>query len=101
MRGMLLQCDPVSSGIRRRMRRIGASTVLRLRTHFAFLDPGRLIARDASHSQSEQRYYCFGRVSTGVMTVRFTHRGDVIRIIGAGYWRRGKKIYEANSKVHR
>jgi uncharacterized DUF497 family protein len=67
----------------------------------AFLDPGRLTARDASHSQSEQRYYCFGRVGNGVMTVRFTYRGDVIRIIGAGYWRRGKKIYEANTKVHR
>jgi uncharacterized DUF497 family protein len=67
----------------------------------AFLDPGRLISRDNSHSQSEQRYYCFGRVSNGVMTVRFTHRGDVIRIIGAGYWRRGKRVYEASSKVHR
>jgi hypothetical protein len=67
----------------------------------AFLDPGRVIARDTSHSQSEQRYYCFGRVSNGVLTVRFTHRGDVIRIIGAGYWRRGKKIYETSTKVHR
>jgi uncharacterized DUF497 family protein len=67
----------------------------------AFLDPGRLIARDLSHSQSEQRFYCFGRVSNGVMTVRFTHRGDAIRIIGAGYWRRGKRIYESNAKVHR
>lgn len=26
--------------------------------------------------------------------VRFTYREDVIRIIGAGYWRRGKAIYE-------
>jgi uncharacterized DUF497 family protein len=67
----------------------------------AFLDPGRVIARDASHSQSEQRYYCFGRVSNGILTVRFTHRGDVIRIIGAGYWRRGKRIYETSTKVHR
>ena len=25
---------------------------------------------------------------------------DAIRIIGAGYWRRGKKLYEARSKVH-
>jgi uncharacterized protein len=28
------------------------------------------------------------------MTVRFTYRDDVIRIIGAGYWRKGKSIYE-------
>jgi hypothetical protein len=28
------------------------------------------------------------------MTVRFTYRAGVIRIFGAGYWRKGKKIYE-------
>lgn len=66
----------------------------------AFLDPGRVIARDVGHSRSEQRFYCFGRVSDGVLTVRFTYRGGVIRIIGAGYWRRGKKLYEARSKIH-
>lgn len=66
----------------------------------AFLDPERVIARDAAHSRSEPRFYCFGRVSDGTLTVRFTYRGKIIRIIGAGYWRRGKKLYEAQSKVH-
>jgi hypothetical protein len=61
---------------------------------YAFADPRRVIAEDHSHSQSEKRYYCFGKVGGGVMTVRFTYRGGVIRIIGAGYWRKGKKIYE-------
>jgi len=61
---------------------------------YAFADPHRVIAEDLSHSQSEKRYYCFGKVGGGVMTVRFTYRGGVIRIIGAGYWRKGKKIYE-------
>jgi hypothetical protein len=28
------------------------------------------------------------------MTVRFTYGKSKIRIIGAGYWRKGKKIYE-------
>jgi hypothetical protein len=28
------------------------------------------------------------------MTVRFTYRKGRIRIFGAGYWRKGKKIYE-------
>jgi len=60
----------------------------------AFLDKNRIIAEDVEHSYNEQRYYCFGKVDGGIMTVRFTYRGDVIRIIGAGYWRRGKKIYE-------
>lgn len=52
-------------------------------------------AEDLSHSHHEMRYYCMGWVGNGVLTVRFTYRAGVIRIIGAGYWRRGKKIYEA------
>ena len=67
----------------------------------AFLDPGRVIARDHAHSHTERRYYCFGRVGGGILTVRFTYRGQIIRIIGAGYWRRGKKLYEAHTQVHR
>jgi uncharacterized DUF497 family protein len=61
---------------------------------YAVADPDRTIAEDHSHSQSEKRYYCFGKVGGGVMTVRFTYRYDVIRIIGAGYWRKSKKIYD-------
>ncbi len=60
----------------------------------AFLDQNRIIAEDTEHSHNEQRYYCFGKVDDGIMTVRFTYRGSVIRIIGAGYWRGGRKIYE-------
>lgn len=63
----------------------------------AFLDPRRIIARDLSHSRSEKRYYCFGRIGPGILTVRFTYRGQTIRIIGAGYWRRGKKLYETHT----
>ena len=64
----------------------------------AFLDPARVIARDLSHSKAEERYYCFGRAGDGILTVRFTYRRGVIRIFGAGYWRRGRRIYEeANS----
>lgn len=60
----------------------------------AFLDPKRVIARDLAHSESEARYYCFGQIDEGILTVRFTYRSEVIRIIGAGYWRKGKRIYE-------
>lgn len=67
----------------------------------AFLDPHRVIAEDLSHSGKEQRYFCFGRVEGGVMTVRFTWPGARIRIIGAGYWRKGKKVYEETSgQIH-
>jgi hypothetical protein len=61
---------------------------------YAFADPRRVIAQDIEHSQTEERFYCFGEVDGGVLTVRFTYRASVIRIIGAGYWRKGKAIYE-------
>lgn len=60
----------------------------------AFLDPHRVIAEDINHSTEEERYYCIGRVDDGIMTVRFTYRSNVIRIYGAGYWRKGRRIYE-------
>ncbi|MCH8837161.1 MAG: BrnT family toxin, partial [Candidatus Marinimicrobia bacterium] len=52
----------------------------------AFTDKSRIIARDLKHSMAEQRFYCFGRVKEEIITVRFTYRGNIIRIIGAGYW---------------
>lgn len=61
---------------------------------YAFADPDRIIAKDLSHSKREKRYFCIGKASGGIMTVRFTYRGGVIRIIGAGFWRKGKTIYE-------
>ena len=60
----------------------------------AFLDPRRIILEDASHSQEEKRFYCIGRVAEGILTVRFVCRSKQIRIIGAGYWRKGRRIYE-------
>jgi uncharacterized DUF497 family protein len=60
----------------------------------AFLDTNRIIAEDVEHSRSEKRYYCFGKVDGAVITVRFIYKGQTIRIFGAGYWRKGRKIYE-------
>ncbi len=66
---------------------------------YAFIDPKRVIAKDLTHSKAEKRYYCFGKVKGGVLTVRFTYRRNRIRIIGAGYWRKGKNIYEKQNKL--
>lgn len=71
------------------------------RAQYAFADPRRVIAKDLSHSQSEDRFYCFGEVDGGILTVRFAYRASVIRIIGAGYWRKGKAIYEHEDQIHR
>ena len=64
----------------------------------AFFDERRVIVEDLSHGGREQRYYCLGWVEDGVMTVRFTWRVGRIRIIGAGYWRKGKRIYDRETK---
>jgi len=68
---------------------------------YAFADQQRVIAKDLTHSQTEERFYCFGEVDGGVLTVRFTYRASVIRIIGAGYWRKGKTIYERENQIYR
>lgn len=67
---------------------------------YAFADPDRVIAEEEAHSATEQRYYCFGQVEGGILTVRFTYRDAVIRIFGAGYWRQGKRIYEKENNLH-
>ena len=41
---------------------------------YAFADPQRVIAKDLTHSQEEERWYCFGKVGAGILTVRFTYR---------------------------
>jgi uncharacterized DUF497 family protein len=66
---------------------------------YAFGDPRRVIAEDLAHSEDEKRYFCFGEVGGGILTVRFTYRDGVIRIFGAGYWRKGKAIYELENKI--
>jgi uncharacterized DUF497 family protein len=66
-----------------------------------FFDERRVIAEDVAHSQNESRYFCFGlnESQTAILTVRFIYRNGRIRIIGAGYWRKGKKTYEKANSV--
>ena len=64
----------------------------------AFFDEERIILIDKAHSSTEKRYFCIGKTTNGgIATVRFTIRNGHIRIIGAGYWRKGKKIYEQHN----
>lgn len=68
---------------------------------YAFFDKGRIIAKDLNHCENKKRFYCFGldEQGNGVLTVRFTYRKGIIRIIGAGYWRKGKEVYEQNNSI--
>ena len=66
-----------------------------------FADPRIVLAEDAAHSRSEPRYFAFGRVGGGILTVRFVIRSDRVRIIGAGYWRKGKLFYDQANRIQR
>jgi len=63
----------------------------------AFIDDRRIIYADEKHSDGEKRFFCIGNDGNGIATVRFTIRGGGIRILGAGYWRRGRRMYEAKN----
>ena len=61
----------------------------------AFFDTSRVVADDPKHSTpDETRYFLYGNTGKGIVTVRFILRNNNIRIIGAGYWREGRKKYE-------
>lgn len=64
----------------------------------AFLDPYRIIALDSGHRMHEKRLFCIGKVEDQILTVRFTYREGQIRIFGAGYWRKGRMIYEQENQ---
>jgi uncharacterized protein len=60
----------------------------------AFLDEHRVLLLDRAHSsQAEERFFLLGNVQGRVLTVRFTMRGQAIRILGAGCWRKGRDLY--------
>ncbi len=61
-----------------------------------FADESALVLLDEAHSTGKElRWFLIGRSDAGrVLTVRYTHRGQAIRLIGAGAWREGKKLYD-------
>ena len=67
----------------------------------AWLDSHRVSDRDTRHSDEELRFYLYGKVDSDVLTVRYTRRGDLIRIRGAGYWREGRERYEQRNTWRR
>lgn len=87
--------DPEKDRLNQRKHKVSFSSAQR-----AFWDPRRVIAMDLTHSDKEERYFCFGKIEGEVITVRFTYRENTIRIIGAGYWRKGKVAYEKENKIH-
>lgn len=90
-----IEWDPAKDLENRRKHRVSF-----VEAQLAFGDERCVIAEDLAHSSGEPRYYCFGRIGGGIVTVRFTLRPGAIRIIGAGFWRKGKAIYERENPLH-
>jgi len=68
----------------------------------AFADLACVVLFDVAHcTGTEMRWWLLGLVAGRVLTVRYTHRpGGTARIIGAGWWRQEKQLYEeANREV--
>ena len=59
-----------------------------------FKDPNLVVLMDRAHSIQEERFWGMGLANGHIMTVRFVYRGAKIRILGAGYWRKGAQYYE-------
>ena len=49
---------------------------------------------------TETRWQLVGFDGVGILTVRFTLRRGWVRVIGAGYWRKQKQIYEKENQIH-
>jgi uncharacterized DUF497 family protein len=64
-----------------------------------FEDPNRVLFLDEAHSIDEIRWVCIAKVGDDILTIRFTIRNEKIRIIGAGRWRKGVKLYEEKNKI--
>ena len=63
-----------------------------------FADPKVIHLEDEGHSSVEDRFYAVGKTSKGdVITVRYTMRGNTVRIFGAAKWRKWRRYYERES----
>lgn len=86
--------------MKKRIERINQSTVFLSQQRSMLFLILIVLLRKTLPIAEEDRYYCMGRVGEGILTVRFTYRANIIRIYGAGYWRKGRKIYEEQNKIY-
>jgi uncharacterized DUF497 family protein len=72
-----------------------------------FFDCASCLSRFPAHfirypglTKLETRWQLVGFDGNGILTVRFTLRRGWVRVIGAGYWRKQKQIYEKENQLH-
>ncbi len=65
----------------------------------AFDDPDGIDLVDYKHSVYEIRRHWVGKIADGrVITVRYTMRGEIIRVFGASEWREHRRMYYEETK---
>ena len=69
-------------------------------TAYYYPDPRRIFIRYPGMTAQETRWQLVGFDGNGILTVRFTLRRGWVRVIGAGYWRKPKHIYEKENQLH-
>lgn len=60
----------------------------------AFDHPNGFSRRDKRNSESELRFFRYGKINNKYCVVRYVIRAVKIRIFGAAYWRKARSIYE-------
>lgn len=86
---MDFECDPEKEKSNAAKHGVDFSTV-----PAAFNDPDRKLRASPGRSDTEARFQCSGFDGRGILTFTFTLRAGAVRIINAGYWRKGKHLYE-------
>jgi uncharacterized DUF497 family protein len=86
---MVFECDPEKERANLAKHGVDFSTV-----PAAFNDPKRKLRRSPGRSSRETRFQCTGFDGLKILTFTFTIRAGLVRVINAGYWRKGKQLYE-------
>ncbi len=92
---MKFEWDPAKESVNQTKHGVDFSTV-----PVAFRDPCRIFIRYPGLNRLETRWQFVGFDGRGILTVRFTLRRGWLRVIGAGYWRKQKQIYEKENRIH-
>lgn len=88
---MVFECDRDKETLNLAKHGVDFSTV-----PVAFNVPKRILRTSRGRSSAEPRFQCVGFDGDKILTFTFTFtlRAGAVRVINAGYWRKGKTLYE-------
>ncbi len=86
---MVFECDPEKEKLNFAKHGVDFSTV-----PMAFNDSKWVLRSNHGRSTTEPRFQCVGFDGSKILTFTFTLRAGALRVINAGYWRKGKNLYE-------